>query len=265
LRLGTLAINATVAYLVAFLLTTMLHELAHALVGLALGARPTLYHNHVASGVALPAAAAIAVKLAGPIVSLAQAVALTAVVVRRPRRDVAQLVLLWAMVLGYNNFLGYLLTGAFTASGDVGSAARLAGLPFAAILAVSVAGAAAQLVVIWFLRRPFLSFAFEEAQLATAAGRKRVMLHALMLPWLVGSILFTLLSLPSPAIISLVYPLSSGMPFIMPWQAAGNPSAREGLAASDGAAAAAVSRGAIAALVALVAIYQLVLKPGVSL
>jgi hypothetical protein len=92
-----------------------------------------------------------------------------------------------------------------------------------------------------------------------------VLLHALILPWLVGSVVFTLLSLPSPALISLVYPLMSGMPFIMPWQAAGNPRAREGVSASDGGAATAISWIAVAVLLALVAFNQLVLKPGIAL
>jgi hypothetical protein len=168
------------------------------------------------------------------------------------------------MALGYNNFLGYLFTGPFGGAGDIGAAARLAGLPFWVVLVVSALGIGGQLFVIWNLRRPFLSFAFDEAQLASAEGRKRVMLHALMIPWFVGSIAFTLLSLPSPALISLIYPLSSGMPFVMPWQAAGNPNARAGVAAGDGRAAAAVSWLAVGALAVLVAVNQFVLKRGVA-
>jgi hypothetical protein len=264
--LATLAINATVLYVVAFLLTTVLHELAHAVVGAALGGRPVLHHNHVAGGgVELSAARVVAVKLAGPAFSLLQALALTPLVVRRRRRDAAQLLLLWMMALGYNNFLGYLFTGPFAPAGDIGAAARIAEVPMAGVVAVSLAGIAGQLLVVWHLRRPFLSFAFDETQLASAAGRKRVLLHSLILPWLVGSLAFTLVSLPSPAWLSTIYPLSSGMPFIMPWQAAGNPRARDGVVASDGRAAASVSWLAVVVLLALVAFNQLVLRPGIAL
>jgi len=263
--LATLAINATVIYVVAFILTTVVHELAHALASLALGGKPVLYHNHVANSVELPIGDVIAVKLAGPVVSLLQALALTPLVLRRRRRDLTQLLFLWLTALGYNNFLGYLFTGPFAAAGDIGAATRLAELPMLAIVALSLVGIGTQLAVIWHLRRPFLSFAFDEAQLATADGRKRVMLHVLMAPFVLGSIVFTLLSLPSPALISLVYPLMSGMPFIMPWQAAANPNTRAGVVASDGQAAVFVSWLAIAVLVALAAFNQFVLKPGIAL
>lgn len=80
-----LVINSAVCYMLAFLLTTVLHEFGHAIVGSLLGSSPVLHHNYVEhlDRASLPVMHQAWIACAGPLVSLAQGLLLLPVVRRR--------------------------------------------------------------------------------------------------------------------------------------------------------------------------------------
>ena len=117
-----LVIHSTVCYVLAFLLTTVLHEFGHAIVGALLGSSAVLHHNYVEhlDREILPVMHQAWIACAGPLVSLAQGLLLLLVVRRRSGGGLFNLFLLWCMLLGFGNFLGYLMTGPFFSAGDIG-------------------------------------------------------------------------------------------------------------------------------------------------
>lgn len=217
---GKLVVNSTVCYLLAFLLTTVLHECGHAVVGSLLGSGPVLHHNyvvHMARGsLSIPHQAWIA--LAGPSVSLLQALALFPLVHHRKGGGLFDLFLLWMVLLGFGNFLGYLMTGPLFTAGDVGKVHRLLEVPMVIRIALAFLGGALLCRLAIWSTRPFLRFTREGAMLESQASRSSFNLRIIIFPWLIGSAVMTLLYLPVIAVVSIIYPISSGMVFIFPWK-----------------------------------------------
>ncbi len=82
--LRNILINSTLAFISAFIMTTIIHEFGHYLSYLVFGANPTLFHNYVQSAdQSLNLSAKIISALAGPFISLLQGLAFGFMVTRR--------------------------------------------------------------------------------------------------------------------------------------------------------------------------------------
>lgn len=70
------AVNSTTLYVIAFLFTTMMHELFHALFGIWFNTQPVLHHNYVEhlNKENVTTVQNIVIVLAGPTVSLTQGI-----------------------------------------------------------------------------------------------------------------------------------------------------------------------------------------------
>jgi len=141
----TLVINSAVCYVLGFLFTTVLHECSHAIIGSWSGSQPVLHHYYVAhmDRDALPIAHQASIALAGPFVSLVQGFVFLIWSKRREGGGLFQLFVLWCMLLGFGNFLGYLMTGPFFTSGDTGKVLVLLDVPVPLRIMIAVIGAAA--------------------------------------------------------------------------------------------------------------------------
>ncbi|GAB3841834.1 hypothetical protein [Hymenobacter jeollabukensis] len=215
--LGRTILTALCAYTAAFLLTTLLHELAHAVVGKLLGTMPVLYNSHVdGRNEQVPAATTLAVALAGPLFSLLQGAVLLALARRDRGSGFGSLTLLFLAVFGLINFLGYVMTSPFVPYGDLGKAVVLLGLPQWAALVAAVVSAA---LLAWVIRGTgplFLRFVPAAAQ-PVLAERGRYVRGLLLWPWLLGSIIITALAWPLPTLLSLIYPPMSSMVLGAAW------------------------------------------------
>ncbi|MCA9659470.1 MAG: hypothetical protein KC486_14080 [Myxococcales bacterium] len=199
-----------VIYVQTFLLTTMLHELAHALTSLALGGRPVLHHVYVAHE-GIDGARRAMVSAAGPLMSLAQGLALLAVFRRRPGPATAgRLALLWLCIHGLVNFFGYLVTTPFVPNADLGKVAAWLELPGLARWGIFAAGIAAITWIGLWAREPLLRFVVEPATRREPAARVRHIAAIGVAPWLVGGAVIAAASWPSPHWISYVYPFFAG-------------------------------------------------------
>lgn len=127
-------------YAVAFFLTTLLHELAHALVGASYGCAPVLFTTSVRCERDVSTTAQIVTALAGPLFSLAQGLALVALVLRGGMGARIQLFLIWMGYHGLVNFVGYVFSTSFAPGGDLNRAATLLGVPFVGQLAMTGLG-----------------------------------------------------------------------------------------------------------------------------
>src|SRR5690606_33261629 len=199
-------INSAVLYALAFLLTTILHELGHAFTGALLGSEPVLHHNfveHRSTG-HLSSGQEIAIALAGPLTSLLQGLIIGFVFLKSKQRSLTELFLLWLAVLGFANFLGHLMTGPVLTDGDIGKVFDRAGTAVWVRMGLAVVAAGLLLVSAYKLTRASLDFSPRAEWLDNGASRTQFSLHALLLPWLIGSAFITLLYLPVIAILSII-------------------------------------------------------------
>lgn len=217
-----ITINSTMLYVIAFLTTTMLHEFFHALVGHYFNSHPVLHHNYVEnlSEAELPSSQIILIALAGPIISLFQGIisSIMYLKLKSKTHNFIHLLLLWLSVLGFFNFLGYVMTGPFFGNGDIGKVYTISNMPVLIQIVLAVIASAFLLLVAYKMTAPYLRFSFKETWIESGKARKNFSLHILLFPWIIGSIIITILYLPIIALVSIIYPIMSGMIFIFPWQ-----------------------------------------------
>lgn len=184
-------INSTVAFVAALFLAITLHEFAHGLAALALGATPTVYagHEHNAS---LSAAREIAIALAGPGFSLVSGALVLGLVTSG--RGFGRLFWTWFGVLSAQGSFAYLMTGPFVPSGDVGKALRLASAPAAAYIAAFLVGAAGTVLLGRVLTARFLALTDGTAGPTVRAAQLR---QLAFFTWICGAVAALVLSVGS--------------------------------------------------------------------
>lgn len=207
-----LLVNSIVIFTIAFLVTALVHEGAHALTARAFGTDPVLHHNYVAHAETESSSAAIAIPASGPLISLLQGIVLLALSRRRKTKSLYTLTGLWLGLQGYITFLGYVMIGPLVPYGDTGKVFALLGVP-GWLQWILAAGA----LVLAFRIVRGTAVDFERHAVATTGdlrhARARVANQLIAFPVFAGVVLTTLLSLPSPTPISLIHPLTS--PFVV--------------------------------------------------
>lgn len=261
-KLRAVTINSTLIYITAFIMTSALHESSHALVGSVFNTNPVLHHNFVEHFPSIMPTinANVLIAVAGPITSLVQGIVFGFLFLRSRYRDLVNLFVLWSSVLGLNNFLGYVMTGPFAQSGDIGKVWQLLGVPvWIQIMSVTCCSLIL-LYVAYRLTVPFLSFANDPMWLESSSAKQSFSFHILILPWLMGSFIITLLYLPIVAIVSIVYPVMSGMVFIFPWQ---NARRAANVSISNTHSVSRLSVFVALATIALVLVFRVILAAGI--
>jgi len=196
-----LACTATLLYIAAYLLTIVLHELAHATMALALGDHPVLYNTSVQNtNPRLSNAAHVLIAAAGPVFSLVQGLALLPLLRRGRGASIGSLFWLYMSVFGLINFFGYLLIAPLVAGGDTGQIVARLHVPAAAQWTVAAGGLLGLSLFIGSTAPLFLRHLPTAAQ-ATPATRTSGMRALLLWPWLVGSVVLVLLALPAPQLV----------------------------------------------------------------
>jgi len=259
-----IALNSTVLYVIAFLITTIIHEFSHALAGVINGSDPILYHNFVEhlSSSHLSTLQKVSIALAGPISSLIQGLLAGGLFLKFNKKTPLQLFLLWLAILGFSNFLGYLMTGPLFQAGDIGKVYHLLAVPLSIQIILAVFGAAILLFIAYKLTVPFLQFSYRQKWINNPQSRKNFSFRIIILPWIIGSTIITILYLPIIAIISIIYPIMSGMIFIFPWQ---NAQRINNVVLSENKKIGQLSIFMYLSLVVLVIVYRLFLAPGIRL
>jgi len=257
-------INSTILYVIAFILTTVLHELAHALAGMLYSSQPVLHHHYVEhlSWSHLSIQEQAFISLAGPLISLVQGLLVGLIYFKSTKQGLTKLFLLWLSILGIFNFLGYLMTGPIFQNGDIGKVLALFNTSVWFQILIAFIGAALLLFVAYNLTKLFLRFSYKEEWINSGKSRKNFSFYILILPWLIGSVVMTILYLPIVAVVSIIYPFTSGMVFIFPWQ---NARRIEKVQLSDNNNLGQFSYLAILYLVLLIIGFRLILLPGIKL
>lgn len=193
-----LAFNAICLYILAYLLTIVLHEGGHAAMALALGDHPVLYNTSVRTvSPLLTRLDHVAVAAAGPVFSLLQGLLLLGWLRRHRPTGPAGLLVLYLGAFGLINFLGYLMIAPLVAGGDTGQIVALLQVPVGVRWLVAVLALGALVVAIGRTGPLFLGVL--PATMQASPDARTSGLRALLLwPWLLGSVVLVLLALPAP-------------------------------------------------------------------
>ena len=200
-------INSLLAFVSAFIITTIIHESGHFISYWLFGAHPVLYHNYVqTSDSNLSHVILIVSALAGPVISLVQGSIFGVLAARSRSNSAGSLMILWLSLCGFINFFGYLMLTPLTTRGDTGKVAELLHMPYLYRILIAVFGIALLIYLVLKIGKKFADFI--PNGLEPAAKSKYV--NALVLfPILAGSALNALLSFPIPVILSVIYPATS--------------------------------------------------------
>jgi hypothetical protein len=176
----------------ASMLTTIVHEVAHACAAFALGVRSTLF-NYSATLDLTPAQAAsnlpALIRVAGPLFCLALGT-VTLVAFRRARDSAAALPLLYLSVFSIGTFFGNLMSTSFV--GDFSSVAEALRLPMPARYAIAVAGALSVAALHVWVGRELVQW------VPAPVGRVIGMLGIVALPVVLGTAVVILVNQPMP-------------------------------------------------------------------
>ncbi len=217
---SNIILHSILCYVLAFICTTIIHEFAHAFTGWLANSQPIMYHNYVEhlSTETLSLSRKTGIALAGPIISMMQGFFMAGWFLKTKKRGLPQLFILWAAILGFNNFLGYVMTAPLFKLGDVGKMYELHSTSLFLQISFSLIAALGLLFVANRMTRPFLEFSYKKEWVLPPPNAPKFSFGIIILPYLIGSIIITFLYLPIINIVSIIYPIMSGMIFIYPWK-----------------------------------------------
>ena len=205
--------NSVMAFVAAFLLTTLVHESGHFISYLVFNAQPVLHHNYVlADGSDLSVMAKSISAMAGPVISLLQGILFLLIVRNRQSHSAKDFFYLWLGFLGLINFFGYLMLTPLSGVGDTGKVAQLLHIPFAIQVIISVAGLTTLIIIIFKNGKLFGDFIPRTSDLKE---RGKFVNAVLLFPVMIGSLINALLAFPVQVILSVIYPATSS--YVVLW------------------------------------------------
>jgi hypothetical protein len=185
-----LTANATISFVLASMINSLLHEGGHAVAGLALGLTPTISPFSVEFVEDGTDSQQIITAAAGPVLSLVLGLALM-VLARRWGQGLVRLFWMWLSFMGVMNFVGYCFIAPFAHAGDTGQILSLLHAPLVVSILVGLIGAAG---IISLARR----FAVEVKRYAANLTEER---QLAFYPWLLGTPIILALSIAELAML----------------------------------------------------------------
>lgn len=211
-----LLLNSSLMFVSATLWQQCIHELAHFLTAYYVGSpQVIIYHNYVDhSSENLSSSENILIAAAGPIMSLILGIIFHFICYRIKRRDWTFQFLLYLSVFGYINFGGYLMIAPFFVYGDTGFVFNQLGFSPISVYLFSATGILFLFFIIKFMS-PFFSQMANYETIMNHKEKNIFLKNTVIFPLFIGIILTTILNLPVPSLLSLLYPLFS--PFTLLW------------------------------------------------
>jgi len=209
-------INSSMLFVSAAVLQMTLHELGHFIAAILIHAKNvTLHHNYVSHQTGnLPLPQAVFYAGAGPFVSLLVGVCFHFVCSRQKKRNLLFLFNLYLAVFGYIAFFGYLMVAPFFTYGDTGYIFRALNFPVWLTVSIAIIGG----LFLYMVMCKLIRFFVEMGPVNIIADKKtrRIFMGCLIqYPLYIGIVITTLLNLPTPSVLSLIYPIFS--PFSLMW------------------------------------------------
>jgi hypothetical protein len=255
-----LTINSALLYALAFNLTFFIQELFLVLPkALTPGLRPTLFHNNHRWEGENPLASLF--QGTGALAILLTGVACAVFLQRGAARSTTvRLFLIWMIYNGFLQSLPQVVIGAVSPRNDVGMAMDYLELGATAKTAAALVALAAIPVAALWLRRPLLSLAEDPACISSARARTRHIFHAATLPALTAILLIIPFRVPREWIEVVILPAVVTVIGIA-WLQAG--AWRVSDVKTEGSSGVGSIAFPLAALLVLLLVFQLLLRPGV--
>lgn len=200
-------LNLISVFVVAFGLSTFLHEFAHAITAKLVGVDPVLFHTYVSyDNSATSLNHQIYILSSGPLFSLFQALAFLIVLRKRVEFDFISIFYLWMAIIGMVVFLGYIMMGPFMPYGDTGKIYEILSIPRYISLSLTVL---ALIAIIFFFRKltPFFANFLFNLKAVSEFENQKTFIRFFGFPLFVGTIINVLISLPAPTMMSLAFPI----------------------------------------------------------
>jgi hypothetical protein len=209
-------VNSSILFVCAAVLQMTLHECGHFIAAILIHAKNvTLHHNYVSAETAdMPISRAIFYAGAGPSVSLFIGVCFHFICFRQKTRGMLFLFNLYMAVFGYIAFFGYLMVAPFFTYGDTGYIFQALNFPIWLTGLIAIIGG----LMLYVVMRKLIRFFVEMGTSNIIADKnvRRMFINALIqYPLYIGILITTLLNLPTPTVLSLIYPAFS--PFSIMW------------------------------------------------
>ncbi len=173
----TLTRNSVLAFVLAGLAATTIHELFHLIMTLALGEKAVLFPDHVQIDDAVGTSHALLIAAVGPLGSLGSGLLLIRLT-RDWGQGFARLFWLWFGFLSAQIGFGYLLVSALVQTGDTGLVLSLLNAPWYVYVLVTAIGGVGS----WYLLPRLFS-----DRVSVFARDKNSFFHIGMYPWLIGT------------------------------------------------------------------------------
>ena len=210
----SLIINSTAIFIIATILQMTLHEVGHFLAALALNSNKiVLYQNYVLEN-SLSLTRSLIVVAAGPIFSFLVVITFNIICLTYKKRNTLFMFFLYMSVFGYINFMGYLMISPFFVQGDTGYIFDALKFPIWVSLMIAVIGALSIFFILKRLSKYFIEMGSAEI-IENLSLRKEFTDSTVQYPQYIGIVITSLLNLPVPIFLSLIYPLCS--PFALMW------------------------------------------------
>lgn len=183
-------INSTIAFALALLVMITLHELAHGVAAVGFGFRPVI-HASTETDPATAVGTQVTILLAGPVWSLISGLVVLALPQVPVRHAFWRLAVLWFGLVSVQEFSGYLVVGAFTSVGDIGTVHKLLDTPLWIKIIVLLIGVA----LMYLTSRVAIA---RLLQLTDPAAAMPSQLRSLgLFGWLVGVVIAVVVSIPT--------------------------------------------------------------------
>lgn len=195
-------INSTIGLATGFLLTIILHELAHYVMSVILGYETTLYHNRVFSNTNDVKNHEIMVAGIAPIFSLIQGV-LAYQASTKMETSSKSLFVLWFGITGIITFFGYLMIAPLIPVGDTGKVFFLLNIPMVVQVMTSIIAIVMVTIILMKSAKQFERYAIEDFG-SVKVNRKKWSIAIILIPLLLSIVVVTLFQFPIPHIASIL-------------------------------------------------------------
>lgn len=210
-------LDSTLTFVLAFTVTTILHEVAHAVTGFVFGSHPVLHDTFVEHfGLTEPQKAITAAT--GPLFSLFQGFGFYLLFNHLNNVSwLGRLFMLWMALHGLVNFFGYLINAPYTSYGDVGKVAAYLGWSRTTLFLLLILGFAANLIIGFFASPSFLELTPPHILLSSPSLRSTYLVQVAVIPWVIGAAVIIAIRFPPRFLITIIYPATSGFFTLVSW------------------------------------------------
>lgn len=195
-------INSTLGLSTAFLMTIILHEIAHYTMSVILGYETILYHNRVISKTNGIKSHEILIAGLAPIFSLIQGFVAFNYSKRMTKSNLSMLVL-WFGLAGIITFFGYLMIAPIFPFGDTGKVFDLLNIPTWIQTIISIISIIIFTIIMIKSTKEFEKYAIDDFG-STIKNRKKWAFSFIFIPLIISIVIITIFQFPIPHFISVL-------------------------------------------------------------